>query len=230
NLRETAMDMLEYLTGARVTCAYIIPGGVRFDPDQDDLDRIMKAVDELETGTKRYMAMFESGPLIGLRSRGIGIITPEQVEMIHAVGPTARASGVCEDLRTTHPTYRRLNFVQVIRSEGDNFARIMIRFQEVLQSIHLIRTIISTLPEGKIRGGGTVGRGEAVHRGEAPRGELTYRIKTDTYGRVKEISIQTPSIMNIEACARYMIPGVSSVADVSSTYISSDPCIACTER
>lgn len=230
NLRETAMDMLEFLTGARVTCAYIIPGGVRFDPDQDDLNRIMQAMDELETGTKRYMAMFESGPLIGLRSRGVGIMTPEQVRMIHAVGPTARASRVCEDLRTTHPTYQRLKFIPVTRSEGDNFARIMVRFQEVLQSIQLIRAVVAILPDGKIRGGGTVGPGETVHCGEAPRGELTYRAKTDTYGRVLEISIQTPSIMNIEACVRYMIPGVPSVADVSSTYISSDPCIACTER
>ncbi|HPP78785.1 MAG TPA: hypothetical protein PLA23_11245, partial [Methanospirillum sp.] len=61
-------------------------------------------------------------------------------------------------------------------------------------------------------------------------GELTYRVKSDTHGRVQEISIQTPSIMNIEACARYMIPGVTSVADVTAAYISSDPCIACTER
>jgi energy-converting hydrogenase A subunit O len=106
----------------------------------------------------------------------------------------------------------------------------MLRFQEVLQSVDLIRTIIRTLPEGKIRGGGTIGRGETTHKGEAPRGELTYRIKSDTHGRVQEISIQTPSIMNIEACARYMIPGVTSVADVTAAYISSDPCIACTER
>ena len=99
-----------------------------------------------------------------------------------------------------------------------------------MQSIGMIRTIILTLPDGKIRGGGTIGRGQATHKGEAPRGELTYRIKSDTHGRVQEISIQTPSIMNIEACARYMIPGVTSVADVTSAYISSDPCVACTER
>lgn len=230
NIRETVMDTLEYLTGARVTCSYIIPGGVRFDPDEEDMARIMNAMDQVEKETRRYMEMFEFGPLIGLRSKGIGVMTAEQVRLIHAVGPTARASGVSEDLRTGHPTYQRLSFTPIVRYEGDNFARVMLRFQEVLQSVELVRTIVKTLPEGQIRGGGVLGKGKAVHQAEAPRGELTYRVKADTHGRIQEISIQTPSAMNIEACARYMIPGVTSVADVTAAYISSDPCIACTER
>jgi energy-converting hydrogenase A subunit O len=73
-------------------------------------------------------------------------------------------------------------------------------------------------------------KGRIVYAGEAPRGELTYRIKSDSFGRIQEISIQTPSIMNIEACVHFMIPGNASIADVTATYISSDPCIACTER
>ena len=230
NIRETVMDTLEYLTGARVTCAYIVPGGVRFDPDEEDLSRIMNAMDQIEKETKRYMEMFEFGPLIGLRSKGIGVMTPEQVRLVHAVGPTARASGVAWDVRSDHPTYKRLSFTPIVRDEGDNYARVMIRFQEILQSVEMIRTIVKTLPEGQIRGGGTLGKGHTTHQGEAPRGELTYRIKSDSHGRIQEISIQTPSIMNIEACARCMIPGVTSIADVTSAYISSDPCIACTER
>lgn len=230
NIREIVMDTLEYLTGARVTCAYIIPGGVRFDPDEEDLSRIMNAMDQVEKETRRYMEMFEFGPLIGLRSKGIGVMTAEQVRLVHAVGPTARASGVAWDVRSEHPTYKRLSFTPIVRNEGDNFARVMIRFQEILQSVEMIRTIIKTLPEGQIRGGGILGKGHTTHQGEAPRGELTYRIKSDSHGRIQEISIQTPSIMNIEACARCMIPGVTSVADVTSAYISSDPCVACTER
>ena len=115
NIREAAMDMLEFLTGARVTCAYIIPGGVRFDPDSDDLHRIMDSTEKIEEETIRYMRMFESGPFIGLRSKGIGLISPDQVKLIHAVGPTARASGVVEDLRLAHPTYQNLGFSPIIR-------------------------------------------------------------------------------------------------------------------
>ena len=47
---------------------------------------------------------------------------------------------------------------------------------------------------------------------------------------IKHISIRTPSIMNIDTCARYMLNGVATVSDALTTYASCDPCIACTER
>jgi Ni,Fe-hydrogenase III large subunit len=61
-------------------------------------------------------------------------------------------------------------------------------------------------------------------------GELTYFIESDEFGRIVEIQIQTPSIMNIEAACHEMIIGADSIADVTSVFVSSDPCIACTER
>ena len=85
-----------------------------------DLTRIMTAMDDVERETRRYMSMFESGPLIGLRSKGIGVMTREQAELIHAVGPTARACGITTDCRSDHPTYQRLNFSPLVRTEGDN--------------------------------------------------------------------------------------------------------------
>ncbi|OPX67016.1 MAG: F(420)H(2) dehydrogenase subunit D [Methanoregulaceae archaeon PtaB.Bin056] len=229
--RERVMDELERITGARVTCAYIVPGGVRFDLRPEDAHHLRAGLDALERDITRYMGMFEHGPLIALRSRGIGILTREAAEEAYAVGPTARASGIPGiDRRLRHPTYQKLGFAPVSRQEGDNFARIMVRFQEVLQSIGLIRKCLDILPEGPIRGGGIPGAGEIAYSGEAPRGELSYFIRTDEAGRVVEISIQTPSIMNIEACCHYMLKGVASLADVPSTFVSSDPCIACTER
>jgi energy-converting hydrogenase A subunit O len=106
----------------------------------------------------------------------------------------------------------------------------MLRIDEVFQSIALIRTSLARMEKGPIRHEGTVRAGEVSHAGEAPRGELTYYLRTDEYGRIVDIAVRTPSIMNIEACAHYMIRGSLSAADVTSTFISSDPCIACTER
>ncbi|HWQ66200.1 MAG TPA: nickel-dependent hydrogenase large subunit [Methanospirillum sp.] len=230
NIRETAMDLLEKTTGARVTCSYIVPGGVRFDLPDAEKDEILIALVKIESETRRYMDMFDQGPLIALRSKGVGTLTREHALEAHAVGPTARASGIDVDIRSQHPTYQRLKFSPIVRTEGDNHARIMIRFEEVMQSVAIIRTIINTLPEGPIRGGGTMKKGSIIYAGEAPRGELSYRLKADSYGRIQEIYIQTPSIMNIEACVHHMIPGSESMADVTATYISADPCISCTER
>jgi len=230
DLREQVMDLLERLTGARVTCAYIIPGGVRCDIHTEDLAFMQESLSRIENDLTRYARMFETGPMIALRSRGVGILTPEAAQRAHAVGPTARASGIALDCRLNHPTYRELGFVPVSRADCDNFARIMVRFDEIAQSISLIRKCLQDLPQGVIRGGGVCKGGETRYSGEAPRGELTYFIKSDEYGRIVDIQIQTPSIMNIEACCHEMIIGVDSVADVTSTFISADPCVACTER
>ena len=219
------------LTGSRINTAYMIPGGVRFDLLPEDAAAMLADLAKVEEEMKRHVRIFETGPLIALRSRGIGVMSREEAIKAHTVGPTARASGVPDcDLRLRHPTYQALDFEQVTRTEGDNFARIMVRFQEVFQSIDLIRRCIETLPEGPIRGGGFCKAGETSYSGEAPRGELTYYVKTDEYGRVVDIAIRTPSIMNIEACAHSMIKDVTSIADVTSTFISSDPCVACNER
>ena len=230
NLRETAMDQLERITGARVTCSYMVPGGVRFDLSDADAAALQQGLNHIEKELTRFVRMFRDGPLIALRSREIGILTEEDAATAHAVGPTARASGIAVDRRTEHPTYRRLGFSPITRTEGDNYARTMLRFDEVFQSIGLIRRCLAEMRPGPVRSGGVVRAGEATHAGEAPRGELTYYVRTDEYGRIVDITVQTPSIMNIEACAHYMIRGALSAADITSTFISSDPCIACTER
>ena len=230
DLREQVMDELELLTGARVTCAYMIPGGVRCDIPPYNAQLLNISLDRIEDELRRYAGMFADGPMIALRSRGVGILTQEAVHRAHAVGPTARASGITIDGRLDHPTYRQLGFVPVSRTDCDNYARIMVRFDEIAQSIRLIRKCLQDLPEGIIRGGGVCKAGEIRYSGEAPRGELTYFIKSDEYGRIIDIQIQTPSIMNIEACCHEMIIGVDSIADVTATFVSADPCIACTER
>ena len=140
NLRETAMDMLELITGARVTCGYMIPGGVRFDLRDEDERTLRAAIDTLEKELTRFVGMFQNGPLIALRSKGVGILTKDEAFEAHAVGPTARASGIPEcDMRIHHPTYQKLGFTPLSYEEGDNYSRIMIRFDETFQSIDLVR-------------------------------------------------------------------------------------------
>ncbi len=172
DIREQVMDQLELLTGARVTCAYIIPGGVRCDIPRHDAELLQASLDRIERDMRRYSGMFANGPMIALRSRGVGILTQEAAQRAHAVGPTARGSGIAADCRFNHPTYRQLGFVPVSRPDCDNYARVMIRFDEVFQSISLIRKCLQDLPMGVIRGGGICKAGETRYSGEAPRGEV----------------------------------------------------------
>ena len=229
-LREPVMDAIELLTGNRVNMGWNVVGGVRMDVKQTHMDSIMKIMLKLESEFERYVEMFEKGPLVGLRSHDVGKMTRDEAIKARAVGPVGRASGLEHDLRENHHTYKdHLDLKVIWRKEGDNFARNMNRFDEITQSINLIKQVIENLPEGDIRKKIDIPAGYGDWRNEAPRGEVTYTIETNG-NLIKNISIRTPSIMNIDACAKYMFNDVATVSDAVATYASVDPCIACTER
>ena len=229
-LREPVMDAIELLTGNRVNMGWNVVGGVRMDVKQSHMDSIMKIMLKLESEFERYVEMFEKGPLVGLRSHDVGKMTRDEAIKARAVGPVGRASGLEHDLRENHHTYKdHLDLKVIWRKEGDNFARNMNRFDEITQSINLIKQVIEDLPEGDIRKKIDIPAGYGDWRNEAPRGEVTYTVETNG-NLIKNISIRTPSIMNIDACAKYMFNDVATVSDAVATYASVDPCIACTER
>ncbi len=230
NLRETAMDSIEMMTGTRVMSAYVVPGGVREDLSAENAANILAGTYHIETELKRFVKMFETGPMIGLRSKGIGILSMEDALASGVVGPTARATGLPRDARFNDLLYQEMGWHMITRTHGDNFDRIMLRFDELFQSLTLIRNGIATLEPGKIRNGGEMNAGHIKHTIEAPRGDLTYDIEIDSAGQVVFVSIQTPSIPNIEVATHAMMKNLTSAADVTSTFISADPCIACAER
>jgi len=133
----------------------------------------MNILDNLESQYAKYPQMFEHGPLLGLRSRDVGHMSKEDSIKARAVGPIARASSVTEDLRVDKPVYKdHLDFNVIWRDEGDNFARNMNRFDEVTESIKIIKQAIENLPEGKVRNKIDIPAGYADNRNEAPKGEL----------------------------------------------------------
>ncbi|MBV1768523.1 MAG: hypothetical protein KUA29_09580, partial [Methanobacterium sp.] len=229
-LREPVMDAIELLTGNRVNMGWNVVGGVRMDARDSHLQKIREISVQLESEYDKYVEMFAHGPLLGLRSRDVGKLTYDEAIKARAVGPIGRASGLKHDLREEHHTYKdNLDFKVIYRKEGDNFARTMNRFDEIRVSLDIIKQVIDNIPPGDIRTKIDFGAGYDQWRNEAPRGEVTYMIETNG-NLIKEISIRTPSIMNIDACAKYMLKDVATVADAVATYATSDPCIACTER
>jgi energy-converting hydrogenase A subunit O len=229
-LREPIMDAIELLTGNRVNMGWNVVGGVKMDINQSHMDSIMKIILDLEEQYDRYVEMFDHGPMMGLRSRDVGKMTREEAIKARAVGPIGRASGLKYDLREQHHTYRdHIDFKVIWRKEQDNYARTMNRFDEITESIKIIKQVIENLPPGDVRKQITIPAGYGEWRNEAPRGEVTYMIETNG-NLIKNVSIRTPSIMNIDACAKYMLKDVATVADAIATYASVDPCIACTER
>ncbi|MDP3065690.1 MAG: nickel-dependent hydrogenase large subunit [Methanobacteriaceae archaeon] len=231
NIREKVMDLLEMISGNRVLYSWNLVGGVRMDFKDSHLKKILENLREVEDHVTRYRKMFKTGPLLGLRSRDIGKLSKEDAIDVRAVGPVARASGVKFDWRTKHPTYvDYFDFEPVWRDECDNYARVMMRFDETLESIKIIRRAVNELPSGPIRKDCDIPRGSIDYRYEAPRGELVYIFETANHGIIKDITIRTPTVPNLEACAKHMFKDSPTISDAVAIYQTIDPCMACTER
>ena len=229
-LREYAMDSIELLTGNRVNMGWNVVGGVRMDADERHFEPILKNMEKIEEGFEITRNLFAEGPALALRCKGIGYMSKKEAIKGRAVGPIGRASGITEDFRVGHYTYDdHFDFNVIVRKEGDNYARTMTRFDEIPESISIVRQAIENMPKGEVRTPANIKSGYAMRQNEAPRGEVTYMIETNG-NLIKNISIRTPSIANMDSCAKYMIRDVPTVADAVSTYASCDPCVACAER
>ena len=230
DMREYIMDAIELLTGNRVNMGWNVVGGVRMDADESHFKPILEKLDVVEERFPRVRELFAEGPAVALRNKNVGLMTKKEAILGRAVGPIGRASGIKKDYRHDHPTYQDyFDFKTIVRNEGDNYARTLTKFDEIPESISLIRQAIENMPKGDIRTPVNVKSGYAKWQGEAPRGEVAYHIETNG-NLIKHISIRTPSIANIDSCAKFMLKDVASVSDAVSTYASADPCIACAER
>lgn len=230
--RETIMDILEELTGNRVNYSANVPGGVKFDINGAQSDSIRTGLDFLETRSEYYLNIVTSDVVFLQRTRGIGITTAEQAELLGLVGPTARASGLTRDMRIDAPyaAYEAFPVQVVLDTAGDLEARFVVRIKELFESYRIIRQILDALPNGdlQVRVPRRIKAGETVCRVEAPRGELFYFIKSNGTDKPERIKIRTPTMCNMASVVVLAIG--HQLADMPMILAGVDPCFSCNDR
>lgn len=228
--REMVMRLVNEISGNRVHYSINVIGGVKRDIDAVMERRTAEVMKELRPRLEELRGVFASDRTFGKRTRGIGKLTYKQARDWCTVGPVARASGLAQDVREDgFDAYGMLHLRPVVRSEGDCYARTMVRMDECLVSVDLIEECLSLLRSGPVavdvKGHPT---GEAFGRVEAPRGELVYYVKAVGKLQLDRIKLRTPAFVNVPA-VQVMLPG-SRLADVATITVSVDPCICCTDR
>jgi len=229
--REMAMRLMEELTGNRVISAYNTIGGVRRDlrPDQEKLFRSM--IPELRRRAVRYQSIFDDDPTLRARTQEIGVLKNHDAKALSAVGPVARCSGVKFDVRLEDTYYPdEVPFNPVFYSEGDSWARLKARADEILESLDMIEYALEHLPSGaiRIRVPRRFPAGEAFSRVEAPRGELVHFVRSNGTAYPERVKVRSPTLGNIPSFIK-MLEGCY-IADLPSALVSIDPCFACTDR
>jgi len=232
--REVVMDLLELISGNRVHYAIPTIGGVRRDIPPEKINEIKKGCNVLEKRTKYYKELVLNEKTILNRAEGVGILKPKEAVALCAVGPVARASGIDTDVRADDPylVYDEIP-LNVITYDGcDVLSRILVRVDETLESINIIRYCLDHMPDGPIRKVVPpfvrVPEAEVVSLVEAPRGELIHYIRSNGAIKPYRYKIRAPTLGNILSLCEMLKGGY--IADVPIVIAGIDPCLCCADR
>jgi len=245
-VREEIMDLIEYVTGNRVTKAMFQIGGVRRDITEEQFGMIRQSLDYYKSVFDQLRTVFLDDRTIRMRTRNVGILKTEDALKLLAVGPTGRASGVPKDVRQDQPysAYADLDIKAITPDMltgivvGDVYDRIIVRLLEVKQSVEIIERCLAEMPSGpllaeqkaaKLLNMLTKAEGEGIGRAEAPRGEVVHYVRLEA-GRetLSNWKIRAPTYVNLMAIPVILKGG--QIADVPIAFASIDPCMSCTNR
>ena len=222
--RDLFIELAEMLTGARLTYSFLPPGGPRRDLPAEFQKRLTQLLDYFERRLVEYDRIFFSNPLVIARAKGIGVLKREEAIRLGVAGPVLRGSGVKYDVRKVEPygAYPDLEFDIPTFEEGDSYARFMVRFEEMKQSIRIIRQALEKLPKGPIarKAPLVIPEGEAVGRVESSRGEIAYLVMGDNSDKPSRVKIMNGSFRNLITMP-YLLRNVH-IADMPIIYGSID--------
>lgn len=230
--REIVLNLMEEISGGRVSHATNIIGGVRKDLESDHIEMLLTNLTDLRSRVGELLNTIEQDRSFRARTQGIGLLSLEDVERYCVVGPVARASGLDVDLRRDAPyaLYDELSFQVHTMTDGDVWARTLIRIHETIEAIHLCQQITEKLPDGEIavKAPRKVPPGEFISRSEAPRGEVFYFVKSDGSQSPQRVKVRTPTLTALITLPKQLKD--MQMADVSAVIAGVDLCIACADR
>jgi Ni,Fe-hydrogenase III large subunit/Ni,Fe-hydrogenase III component G len=149
-LKEDVLRLNQRAFGHRYAMDLIVPGGVARDLHRDSLAAILAQCDELQLEVTRLRAIYEDHAGLQDRFQTCGRLEPALAARLGVIGLAGRASGQRHDARVTpgFAPYPQLVPNIVVLDAGDVAARVLVRFEEIVESLRLIRALLDALPPG----------------------------------------------------------------------------------
>ncbi|MGB3647254.1 MAG: NADH-quinone oxidoreductase subunit D [Desulfobulbales bacterium] len=202
--REQILDLLESVTGSRLTYCYFRFGGVYNDIDDSFITGTREFIKRLRKRMPMYDALVTKNIILIKRLKDIGPISKDMARRYGATGPVARGSGIDFDVRKHEPysVYSDFDFDIPVYEEGDSMARYMVRMDEIEQSMRIIEQALDKLPEGEIQPKKAVKlvkpeKGDYYHAVEAARGSFGVRIVSDGTNSAYRLKLRSPTYSNL---------------------------------
>jgi len=249
--REMILDIIELITGGRLHAEYLRIGGVAADLPEGWKEAVDHLVKIFPRRLHEYEKLLRKNPIFLARTKGVGRISLEEAMDWGVTGPNLRACGLEWDLRRKFPYsgYENYEFEVPTATEGDCYARYLVRVEELRQSIRIIEQAADQMPSGRcvtedyryaipkrnemlrdietlihhfinVTRGMKIPRGEAYGATEVPRGEHGYYVISDGLGYAYRIRVRGPGFANIQTLP--ILAAGESIADLISIIGSID--------
>ena len=227
--REMILDINEMVSGQRMMTTYFRPGGIWRDVPVEFEDAVREFISIFPRRIDEYESMLTDNPLFIDRTKNIGILSAEDAVNYGVTGPILRASGVAHDLRKIEPYmgYEQYEFDVPTHTDGDTYARYLVRVEEMRQSLRIVQQALDKLPYGPVRSnnrkyvppprselstsmeavihhfklwtdGFDLPQGSVYVAGESPRGVLGVFLESDGGPKPYRIHWRTPSFDNLQ--------------------------------
>jgi len=201
--REKILDIFEETTGGRMIVSYNCPGGLMYDIHPNFQKKVKEFIKYFRAILWEYDAILTGNVIFRERSIGIGKLSLEDAISYGITGPSGRASGFSCDIRKQEPysAYDRVQFNEVLYTEGDTYHRYLARIEEMRESMNIIDQLIDNIPEGpyfvKMKPVIKLPEGEYFQRVETARGELDVFIISDGNKNPYRVKFRSPNFVNL---------------------------------
>ena len=202
--REKILDLLESITGSRLTYSYFRIGGLYNDVDDNFINGTRAFVKHMRPRLKMYADLVTGNIILQKRLIGIGPITVEQCRKYGATGAVLRGSGVAYDVRRAEPysAYNEFDFEIPTDKDGDSMGRYLVRMKELEQSLRIIEQGLDKLPSGPVMAEKVprvlkLPAGDYCYAVEAARGRFMVRIVSDGKEIPYRVKLRTPCLSNL---------------------------------
>jgi NADH-quinone oxidoreductase subunit D/NADH-quinone oxidoreductase subunit C/D len=201
--REMILDIFEESFGSRLLHSFNTPGGLMWDVHPNFQNRIKEFIKYFRKKLPEYNQLLTGNVIFQERAKGIGLMSKETAIAYGVTGPSGRGSGFACDVRKIAPygAYDKVQFNEILKTEGDVFARYQVRMDEMVESLSILEQLVDNIPAGdftaKMKPIIKLPAGEYFKRVETARGELAVYVVSDGNKNPYRMKFRTPNFSNL---------------------------------